>query len=133
MALIQTSGRAARNVAGQVVLYADEDTGSIRRAIKETNRRRERQIAYNQEHGITPKTIKKALTSMFTEIEKSREKLAKRNLELEAKAEARPAETVIKEKEAQMKEAAKMLEFELAALLRDEIRELRKQKKRQEL
>ncbi|HTK04048.1 MAG TPA: excinuclease ABC subunit UvrB, partial [Candidatus Eisenbacteria bacterium] len=82
--LIQTIGRAARNVGGQVVLYADGGTGSLSRAIKETNRRRERQLAYNQEHGITPKTIKKSITSMFTEIEKSREKAAKKNLELEA-------------------------------------------------
>ncbi len=124
--LIQTIGRAARNVGGQVVLYADGDTGSLSRAIKETNRRRERQIAYNKEHGITPKTVKKAITSMFTEIEKSREKAAKRNLELEAKAEKRPLEAVLKEKEGQMREAAKSLEFELAALLRDEIRELKK-------
>lgn len=124
--LIQTIGRAARNVGGQVVLYADGDTGSLTRAIKETNRRRERQLAYNKEHGITPKTVKKAITSMFTEIEKSREKAAKRNLELEAKAEKRPVDEVLKEKEAQMREAAKALEFELAALLRDEIAELKK-------
>ncbi|WKZ29143.1 MAG: excinuclease ABC subunit UvrB [Patescibacteria group bacterium] len=124
--LIQTIGRAARNVGGQVVLYADGDTGSLSRAIKETNRRRERQLAYNKEHGITPKTIKKSITSMFTEIEKSREKAAKRNLELEAKAEKRPIDEVLKEKETQMREAAKSLEFELAALLRDEIRELKK-------
>ncbi len=124
--LIQTIGRAARNVAGQVVLYADEDTGSLSRAIRETNRRREKQLAWNKEHGITPKTIKKSLTSMFTEIEKQREKLAKKNISLEFKAEDRPLEKVIAEKEKQMKEAAKMLEFELAALLRDELRELRK-------
>jgi excinuclease ABC subunit B len=124
--LIQTIGRAARNVAGQVVLYADQDTGSLSRAIKETNRRRERQLAYNKEHGITPKTIKKSLTSMFTEIEKQREKMAKKNLELETKAEKLPVEKLIATKEKQMKEAAKMLEFELAALLRDELRELRK-------
>ncbi len=124
--LIQTIGRAARNVGGQVVLYADGGTGSLSRAIRETNRRRERQIAYNKEHGITPKTIKKSITSMFTEIEKSREKAAKRNLELEAKAEKRPVDEVLKEKESQMREAAKALEFELAALLRDEIRELKK-------
>ena len=124
--LIQTIGRAARNVGGQVVLYADNDTGSLTRAIKETNRRRERQLAYNKEHNITPKTIKKSLTSMFTEIEKAREKAAKKNLELEAKAEKRPLEEVLKEKEAQMREAAKSLEFELAALLRDEIHALKK-------
>lgn len=127
--LIQTIGRAARNVGGQVVLYADGGTGSLSRAIKETNRRRERQLAWNAEHGITPKTIKKSITSMFTEIEKSREKAAKKNLELEAKAEKRPIGEVLKEKEAQMRDAARSLEFELAALLRDEIRELKKKKK----
>jgi excinuclease ABC subunit B len=127
--LIQTIGRAARNVGGQVVLYADEGTGSLSRAIKETNRRRERQLAYNKEHGITPKTVKKALTSMFTEIEKSREKAAKKNLALEAIAEKRPVEELLREKEAQMRDAAKNLEFELAALLRDEIAALKKKKK----
>jgi len=127
--LIQTIGRAARNVGGQVVLYADGDTGSLSRAIKETNRRRERQLAYNKEHGITPKTIKKTLTSMFGEIEKAREKAAKKNLQLEAVAEKRPVEEVLKEKEEQMREAARSLEFELAALLRDEIAALKKKQK----
>ena len=127
--LIQTIGRAARNVGGQVVLYADGDTGSLKRAIKETNRRREKQLAYNAAHGITPKTVKKALTSMFTEIEKSREKAAKKNLQLEATADKRPVDEILREKEAQMREAAKSLEFELAALLRDEIAALKKKKK----
>jgi excinuclease ABC subunit B len=126
--LIQTIGRAARNVGGQVVLYADGDTGSLSRAIKETNRRRERQLAWNKEHGITPKTIKKSITSMFTEIEKSRAKAAKKNLELEAVAEKRPVEEVLREKELQMRDAARNLEFELAALLRDEIAALKKKK-----
>ncbi|MEK7546217.1 MAG: excinuclease ABC subunit UvrB [Patescibacteria group bacterium] len=127
--LIQTIGRAARNVGGQVVLYADHGTGSLDRAIKETNRRRERQLAWNKEHGITPTTIKKTLTSMFGEIEKSRERAAKKNLQLEAAAEKRPVEEVLREKEEQMREAARSLEFELAALLRDEIATLKKKKK----
>jgi excinuclease ABC subunit B len=101
-------------------------TGSLDRAIKETNRRRVRQMAYNEEHGITPMTIKKKITSLFEEVEKQRERQAKKNLELEAKAEVRPIDKVLAEKEKQMREAAKNLEFELAALLRDEVRELRK-------
>lgn len=128
--LIQTIGRAARNVEGKVVLYADESTGSLERAIRETERRRKKQMAYNKKHGITPKTVKKKLTSLFSEIEKEREKTAKKNLELEAKAEKRPVEVVLKEKEAQMRDAAKNLEFELAALLRDEIKELKKKVKK---
>ncbi len=124
--LIQTIGRAARNVGGQVVLYADQMTGSLDRAIKETNRRRVRQVAWNEAHGITPTTIKKKITSLFEEVEKQRERQAKKNLELEAKAEVRPLDKVLAEKEKQMREAAKNLEFELAALLRDEVRELRK-------
>jgi len=128
--LIQTIGRAARNVGGQVVLYADQGTGSLARAIKETNRRRERQLAYNKEHGITPKTIRKSVTSMFNEIEKSREKAAKKNLQLETVLDKRPVEEVLREKEEQMREAARSLEFELAALLRDEIQALKKGKKK---
>jgi len=129
--LIQTIGRAARNVDGQVVLYADQSTGSLKRAIGETERRRKRQLAYNEKHGITPKTIKKKMTSMFSDIEKQREKTAKKNLGLEAKAEKRPLDVVIAEKEKQMRDAAKNLEFELAALLRDELKELRKKHSRQ--
>jgi excinuclease ABC subunit B len=124
--LIQTIGRAARNVGGQVILYADHMTGSLDRAIRETDRRRKIQLAYNVEHGITPTTIIKSLSSMFTEIEKSRERAAKKNIKLESALEKRPIEKVIAEKEKQMKEAAKALEFELAALLRDELRELKK-------
>jgi len=127
--LIQTIGRAARNVGGQVVLYADHGTGSLDRAIKETNRRRVRQLAYNKEHGITPKTIKKSITSMFGEIEKSREKAAKKNLQLETSVDKRPVDEILREKEEQMREAARSLEFELAALLRDEIAALKKKKK----
>ncbi|HTK59635.1 MAG TPA: excinuclease ABC subunit UvrB [Candidatus Baltobacteraceae bacterium] len=127
--LIQTIGRAARNVGGQVVLYADGDTGSLTRAIRETNRRRERQLAWNAAHGITPKTIRKSITSMFTEIEKSREKAAKKNLQLETAVDHRPVEELLREKEGQMREAARSLEFELAALLRDEIAALKKKKK----
>jgi excinuclease ABC subunit B len=133
--LIQTIGRAARNVNGQVVLYADHMTGSIERAVKETARRREVQIKYNTEHGITPKTIQKAIKNMLEQfgISSSKTKdaagLRKRGARgsttsLDLLGDARPLKEIIKDKEAQMREAAQKLEFELAAILRDEIREL---------
>ncbi len=125
--LIQTIGRAARNVNGQVVLYADNITGSIRRAIDETNRRRAIQLAYNKQHGITPKTIQKKIKDI-TEgmVKRKEEEMASKVLALEAAAESRGAEEIIREKEKQMKEAANNLQFELAAVLRDEIKLLRK-------
>ncbi len=136
--LIQTIGRAARNVNGRVVLYADEITGSMERAIKETNRRRTIQLAYNEAHGITPKTIQKAIRNMLEEFglstkeareagkaRKAHEAGRSSLTELDLLGDARPLEQIIKEKELQMKEAAKDLEFELAALLRDEVRELK--------
>jgi len=121
--LIQTIGRAARNVRGRVVLYADSITGSMRRAIKETNRRRAEQTKYNEEHNITPETIKKNIESI---------------IDFELKPEV-PQEFVnleslediagyIKQKEAEMKTAARNLEFERAAVIRDEIIQLRKLK-----
>jgi excinuclease ABC subunit B len=118
--IIQTIGRAARNVKGEVILYADEMTGSLTRAIKETNRRRKMQLAYNKEHGITPKTIEKQIhdiRGMLSGDEKSTEAI----LKLELTAEPHEIEEVIKEKDDEMKEAAKKLDFETAAILRDEI------------
>ena len=125
--LIQTIGRAARNVRGQVVLYADEVTGSMERAIWETERRRKVQRAYNEKHGITPQTIKKRIRDI-TEgmVRRKEEELHEKALALEAQAESRPIEEVIREKQKQMLEAANGLQFELAAILRDEIRELKK-------
>lgn len=131
--LVQTIGRAARNVNGQVVLYADEMTGSMERAIKETDRRREKQLAYNKEHGITPKTIQKNIKNILEEFGivtvpkgKKARGVNKRSktLELDMLGDDRPLKEIIKDKEARMKEAAQKLEFELAAILRDEIREL---------
>ncbi len=132
--LIQTIGRAARNVNGQVVLYADHSTGSIERAVAETNRRRAIQLAYNTEHGITPKTIEKTIRNILEEFgisEKNKEHGTrnKKNhtlstTDLDLLGDARPLKDIIKDKEAQMKEAARTLEFELAAILRDEVREL---------
>jgi len=131
--LIQTIGRAARNVRGQVVLYADNTTGSMARAIKETERRRKLQMEYNLKHGITPKTIEKTIKNI---LEVKSEKLKtcpersrgiKNVLELDIMGErGKNTAEIIKEKEKQMKEAAKNLQFELAAILRDEIKELKK-------
>ncbi len=123
--LIQTIGRAARNVRGKVILYADEITEAIREAIDETNRRRKIQIEYNLKHGITPETVKKEVKDIVGDltgaraepvtIPKKPEKLAKEEI-LE----------LIKRLEREMKAAAERLEFELAAAYRDKIRELRK-------
>jgi excinuclease ABC subunit B len=124
-ALIQTIGRAARNVKGEVILYADDITPSMDRAMKETERRREKQLAYNKEHGITPKTIEKAIKDIMESFSKGDDKI-KDIMSLEEKADTRTPEERIKEKEQQMREAAKNLEFELAALLRDEIAVLKK-------
>lgn len=133
--LIQTIGRAARNVNGQVVLYADHTTGSMQRAIDETARRRAIQLKYNEEHGITPQTIQKAIRNILEEFgissDKTKKGDRKRNArnqsvaELDMLGDARPLEEIIKDKEKQMREAAKDLEFEMATILRDEIRELK--------
>lgn len=127
--LIQTIGRAARNVRGQVVLYADQMTGSMDRAINETLRRRKLQIEYNEKHGITPKTIKKAIKDIIGQLTKKQDAKEKRILELDLLGEkGKSTEEIIAEKEKEMKAAAKDLQFELAALLRDEIRELKNKK-----
>ncbi|OGM00877.1 excinuclease ABC subunit B [Candidatus Uhrbacteria bacterium RIFOXYC2_FULL_47_19] len=118
--LIQTIGRAARNVLGEVILYADQITGSMRRAMQETDRRREKQIKYNTEHGITPQTISKEIGDLAAGLGFSDERVAA-VLGLELKADDRPIEEIISDKERQMREAAKNLEFELATVLRDEI------------
>ncbi|MFA6504326.1 MAG: helicase-related protein, partial [Patescibacteria group bacterium] len=119
--LIQTIGRAARNVQGQVILYADHITGSMKRAIAETDRRRKKQVAYNQEHGITPKTIRKAIVDLRGSLGFAQDKDIKEILKLELSAETRKLEEVIKQKESEMKSAALELDFELATILRDEI------------
>ncbi len=138
--LVQTIGRAARNADGRVILYADNVTGSIKRALAETDRRRKLQLAYNKKHKITPKTIQKNIKNILEEFgidpeatKKKKEKHAKRKanvLDLDLLGDARPIEQIIKEKEKKMKKAAKELEFELAAILRDEIRQLKKQDKK---
>lgn len=126
--LIQTIGRAARNVRGQVILYADEMTDSMRRAIQETDRRRAKQLAYNQLHGITPQTIRKAQEDIRAVLGfETAEKDVKEILKLELSAETHRLEFVLKQKEKEMKDAALRLEFELAAVLRDEIAVLSKE------
>ncbi|MBE6857281.1 MAG: excinuclease ABC subunit UvrB, partial [Ruminococcus sp.] len=122
--LIQTIGRAARNSEGKVIMYADSITGSMERAIDETERRRALQIAYNKEHGITPKTIIKEVRDVLeiTSKEKVEEKSSAKKLS------AKDKNALIEKLTEEMKNAAKMLEFEHAAYLRDKIRELKGEK-----
>jgi len=121
--LIQTVGRAARNADGLVIMYADRVTRSMERTISETERRREKQDAYNQAHGIVPKTVIKSVREML-EISKSADGNLVRQGKMKALTKAeRYAEMARLEKE--MRAAAKMLEFELAAALRDQIIQLR--------
>lgn len=149
-ALIQTIGRAARNAKGRVILYADSMTGSMERAIEETNRRRSLQIEYNKKHGITPKTIKKQIKDITEQMESDHAKAvnAELNLDVEiferaSKALSKKEEKklnrlsdeervnivykkIIKLKEKEMSSAVKELDFETAAILRDEITVLKK-------
>ena len=125
--LIQTIGRAARNIRGRVILYADNQTDSIRHAVSETNRRRAIQVAYNEKHGITPKTIQRAVTDIVQSMRSSQpEPQAVR--ERPKPTSHVEMVTLLKDLETQMLEAASRLEFELAASLRDEIREVKKGK-----
>ncbi len=125
--LIQTAGRAARNVEGKVIMYADRITPSMQQAIDETERRRQKQIAYNQEHGITPETIKKAV---FASLEAT---IAEEPADYTAvewkKMSSEERNRLIKEMETEMMQAAKGLDFERAAQLRDMIREMQTSKK----
>ena len=122
--LIQTIGRAARNSEGKVIMYADTVTGSMERAIAETNRRRELQLRYNEEHGIVPKTIIKDIRDVI-EISTKEEVKGKTEQKRLTKKER---DDLIAKLTVQMKEAAKLLEFEHAAYLRDKINELKEQK-----
>jgi len=121
-ALIQTIGRAARNSDGRVILYADRLTGSLERAIGETNRRRELQIAYNKKHGITPKTIIKKIQDITEQMETQHGKAVRAILEIDMKKFAKNPTKLIKQKEKQMNASVKILDFETAAILRDEIK-----------
>ena len=123
--LIQTIGRAARNVKGRVILYADVMTGSLERAIGETNRRRTIQENYNREHNITPTTIQKNIQDITESIASDHDKAVSVELEVDQKLFAKNPSKLIKLKEKQMKEAVKALDFETAAILRDEIKVLK--------
>jgi len=120
--LIQTIGRAARNAQGMVVMYADTVTPSMRRAIDETERRREKQDAFNKAHGIVPKTVIKSVRDLMSIT--AGEDTAEKRGEVQGLTKQQKAERIAK-LEKEMREAAKMLEFELAAALRDQIIELR--------
>ena len=123
--LIQTIGRAARNAEGHVIMYADTITDSMRAALDETQRRREVQMAYNEEHGITPKTIQKAVRDLIA----VSKKVAASEVQMEKDPESmseKELEKLIKELEKQMKKAAADLNFEAAAELRDKLIELKK-------
>ena len=114
--LIQTIGRAARNANGRVILYADVITDSMDAALSETSRRREKQKAYNIEHGITPKTVSKAV---FDEVTEKQEKVDKDGL-----MDAETMKREIKQMNQKMRKAAENLDFETAAELRDAIRKM---------
>ncbi len=118
--LIQTIGRAARNAEGKVILYADRMTGSIEAALEETNRRREKQIKYNTEHGITPKTIKKSIASSLKEMTEG-DFIKDDSKEV---GDLKNIDKKLKEYNRKMKEAAQNLEFEEAMVYRDKIKEL---------
>ncbi len=120
-ALIQTIGRAARNVEGRVILYADNMTGSLERAIAETNRRRTLQIAYNTKHGITPKTILKAINDITDHIKTEHGKAVAAMLTIDEELYQKDPKALLKKKYEEMEEAVKILDFETAAILRDEI------------
>ncbi|MBR5088851.1 MAG: excinuclease ABC subunit UvrB [Ruminiclostridium sp.] len=123
--LIQTIGRAARNAGGQVIMYADTVTASMENAIRETNRRREIQMKYNADHGITPKTIIKEVRDII-DISAKDDKSGKKPA---AKLSVKDREKLIVQYTAMMKEAARVLDFEQAAYFRDKIKELKGEKK----
>ncbi len=126
--LIQTIGRAARNAEGKVIMYADNITGSMERAISETNRRRKIQDDYNKAHGIVPKTIIKGIRDIIDMGASSDDKGKSRADKKKKKLNASEREKLIEQYTREMKEAARSLEFEKAAYLRDEIKKLREQK-----
>ncbi len=122
--LIQTIGRAARNAAGRVILYADNMTGSLDRAIKETDRRRAIQVAYNKEHGITPQTIKKKIHDITDQLRNDHDKAVHELVRVDEDLAKSNPKLLMKQKQEQMAEAVKALDFETAALVRDELIEL---------
>ena len=124
--LIQTIGRAARNVNGKVIMYADQVTHSMQAAISETNRRRQLQLEYNEVHGITPKTIQKSVHAVIETLKAAEEGTEYRVDRQDALDEEMPVDKLIEKLTAEMKAAAKELQFEKAAALRDQIALLKK-------
>jgi excinuclease ABC subunit B len=120
-ALIQTIGRAARNVNGRVILYADEMTDALTYAISETNRRRQIQMDYNEKHGITPKTIAKEIKSIADQLRSDHDNTVETLLKVDVELFKRNPAKVLKEKHQQMEDAVSILDFETAAIIRDEI------------
>jgi excinuclease ABC subunit B len=125
--LIQTIGRAARHLEGRAILYADKMTDSMRRAIDETDRRREKQVAYNEEHGITPQTVIRSIEDSLATITKADYADLTDDINTDALDFATQADldTYITNLESDMREAAKKFEFEKAAKLRDQVKDLR--------
>lgn len=122
--LIQTIGRAARNSQGHVIMYADTVTQSMRRAIDETHRRRQIQMAYNEEHGIIPQTIKKDIRDLIAITKANDSEVAEEAVDYNAMTKSERQEA-IKKLQKQMQEAAELLDFELAAQIRDMVLELK--------
>ncbi|MFW6210047.1 MAG: excinuclease ABC subunit UvrB [Patescibacteria group bacterium] len=120
-ALIQTIGRAARNVNGQVLLYADTSSKALEYAISETERRRALQLAYNEAHGITPRTIAKEIRSIADQLRTEHDETVDQLLKVDLERFAQAPKKVLKEKRRQMEEAVAILDFETAAIIRDEI------------
>ncbi len=119
--LVQIIGRAARNSQGRVTLYADKITGSIERALAETARRREIQLAYNQEHGITPETVQSKIRDITASMESEHQKAVTANLTLDEDIFKTDPKKLLALKAQEMEEAVRLLDFETAAILRDEI------------
>jgi excinuclease ABC subunit B len=124
--LVQTSGRAARNVRGEVIMYADKVTDSMRTALGETERRRARQAAYNAEHGITPESIRSSIRDVLRSVEERDYYTVEAEAPDEGFESAEALAEAVKRLEGEMKDAAKRLDFERAAELRDRLRALRK-------
>ena len=122
--LIQTIGRAARNAEGRVIMYADRITGSMERALGETNRRREKQVAYNVKHGITPQTVKKNIDDVMAGIYKGDTDMARVTARIDNPLAGGNLQTVLEGLRTDMRKAAENLEFEEAARLRDEVKRL---------
>ena len=122
--LIQTIGRAARNADGRVIMYADKVTGSMERALRETERRRTKQIAYNEEHGITPETVKKNVEDVLAGLYRGDTDQSRVTAKIEKPMAGQNLAAVLDGLRADMRKAAENLEFEEAARLRDEVKRL---------